>query len=72
MRVAELLDAYPALEPVLVAQAPAFARLRNPVLRRTVARVATLEDALGRQGFEHWTRPLDGGRFQAYFRRAAD
>ena len=45
MKVAALLEAFPALEEVLVAQAPAFERLRNPVLRRTVARVATLEQA---------------------------
>lgn len=44
-KVGELLDAYPELEDVLVAMAPAFAKLRNPVLRRTVARVATLEQA---------------------------
>jgi hypothetical protein len=46
-KVAELLEAWPELEEVLVAQAPAFKRLRNPVLRRTVARVATLEQAAG-------------------------
>lgn len=46
-RVAELLESWPELEEVLVAQAPAFRRLRNPVLRRTVARVATLEQAAG-------------------------
>jgi hypothetical protein len=45
--VAELLESWPELEEVLVAQAPAFRRLRNPVLRRTVARVATLEQAAG-------------------------
>jgi hypothetical protein len=45
MKVAELLEAYPGLEAVLIAQAPAFARLRNPVLRRTVGRVATLQQA---------------------------
>jgi hypothetical protein len=44
-RVGELLAAYPALEDVLVSLAPAFANLRNPLLRRTVARVATLEQA---------------------------
>lgn len=33
-RVGELLDAYPELEEVLVAAAPPFARLANPVLRR--------------------------------------
>lgn len=47
VRVAALLDAYPELEAVLLAQAPAFRALRNPVLRRTVARVATLEQAAG-------------------------
>jgi hypothetical protein len=46
-KVAELLEAWPELEDVLIAQAPAFRRLQNPVLRRTVARVATLEQAAG-------------------------
>lgn len=46
-KVADLLESWPELEQVLVAQAPAFRRLRNPVLRRTVARVATLEQAAG-------------------------
>ncbi len=44
-RVADLLEAYPEAEQILVDLAPAFAALRNPVLRRTVARVATLEQA---------------------------
>ncbi len=44
-RVGELLDAYPQLEKVLIQEAPAFKALKNPVLRRTVARVATLEKA---------------------------
>jgi hypothetical protein len=42
-RVGELLDTYPALEPVLMGMSPAFEKLRNPVLRKTVARVATLQ-----------------------------
>ena len=42
-KVGELLDAYPELEPVLMAMSPAFEKLKNPVLRRTVARVATLQ-----------------------------
>jgi hypothetical protein len=50
MTVAEFLRAWPHLEEILVAQAPAFARLRNPVLRRTIARVATLEQAAGVAG----------------------
>jgi hypothetical protein len=44
-RVGALLEAYPELEQTLVECAPAFAKLRNPILRRTVARVATLEQA---------------------------
>jgi len=43
--VGALLEAYPELESVLVEFAPAFAKLRNPVVRRTVAKVATLEQA---------------------------
>ena len=44
-RVAALLDAYPRLEETLVRLAPTFAKLRNPVLRRTVAKVTTLRQA---------------------------
>lgn len=44
-RVGEFLDAYPELEERLVQLAPAFKKLKNPVLRRTVARVATLAQA---------------------------
>ena len=44
-RIAELLDAYPQLEQVLIVYVPAFEKLRNPVLRRTVARVTTLQQA---------------------------
>ena len=38
-----LLEAYPALEEVLIGIAPPFKKLRNPVLRRSVARIATLK-----------------------------
>lgn len=44
-KVGELLDHYPQLEDLLIQLAPAFKKLRNPVLRRTVARVATLANA---------------------------
>lgn len=44
-RVAEVLDAHPEAEEILIAIAPQFKALKNPVLRRTVARVATLEQA---------------------------
>jgi hypothetical protein len=45
MRVAALLRDYPEVEETLIGLAPAFKKLRNPVLRRSVARVATLRQA---------------------------
>jgi hypothetical protein len=51
-RVAQLLDAYPQLEDLLIRQAPAFERLKNPILRRTVARLTTLERAAGIAGLD--------------------
>ena len=44
-KVAELIDAYPQLEGVLIDYVPAFEKLRNPLLRRTVARITTLQQA---------------------------
>jgi hypothetical protein len=44
-KVGALLDAYPELEEVLIGLVPAFEKLRNPVLRRTVARVTSLQQA---------------------------
>lgn len=43
--IGALLEAYPEVESVLIDMAPAFAKLRNPLVRRTVAKVATLEQA---------------------------
>lgn len=42
-RIGALLKAYPELETVLLELSPAFSRLRNPVLRRTVAKAATVK-----------------------------
>lgn len=42
-KVGELLEAYPELEQVLMDMSPLFEKLKNPILRRTVARVATLQ-----------------------------
>jgi hypothetical protein len=41
-RVGDLLDRWPHLEAVLIELSPHFRALKNPVLRRTVAKVATL------------------------------
>lgn len=42
-KVGELLDIFPQLESVLMEMSPAFKKLKNPILRKTVARVATLQ-----------------------------
>ena len=44
-KVLELIENYPQLEDVLIEIAPAFKKLKNPVLRRTVAKIATLQQA---------------------------
>ncbi len=44
-KVADLLKDFPQLEDMLVEIAPAFKKLRNPVLRKTVARVTSLAQA---------------------------
>lgn len=44
-KIGALLDVYPGLEKVLIEIAPAFEKLRNPVLRKTVAKFATLHQA---------------------------
>ncbi len=42
-KVAALLSQYPALEDVLIGMAPPFQKLKNPVLRKTIGRVASLQ-----------------------------
>jgi uncharacterized protein (DUF2249 family) len=41
-RIGDLLKAYPELLDTLAGYAPTFGKLRNPLLRRTIGRVATL------------------------------
>jgi len=43
LTVHDLLDAYPELEEVLIGIAPPFKKLKNPFLRRSVAKVATIK-----------------------------
>ena len=45
IRVAALLRDYPETEELLIGLVPAFEKLRNPMLRRSVARIATLDQA---------------------------
>jgi hypothetical protein len=42
-KIGELLEAYPELESVLTGMSPVFNKLKNPVLRKTVAKVATIQ-----------------------------
>lgn len=44
-KIYDLLEAYPQLEDVLISLAPEFKKLKNPVLRRTIARVANIAQA---------------------------
>jgi len=44
-KVLSLIEHYPQLEDVLIEYAPAFKKLKNPVLRKTVAKIATLQQA---------------------------
>ncbi len=44
-RVAELLQSYPELEDTLIEIAPAFSKLKNPILRKTIAKVTSLRQA---------------------------
>ncbi len=44
-KIIELLTDYPDLEEILFDISPAFRQLKNPILRRTVARVTTLQQA---------------------------
>jgi len=41
-KIGTMLEKVPELEEVLIKMAPSFSKLRNPVLRKTVAKVATL------------------------------
>ena len=44
-KVGALLDRYPELEDILIGLAPPFRKLKNPLLRKGIARVASLKHA---------------------------
>ena len=46
-KVLALIEAYPQLEETLISYVPAFEKLKNPILRKTVAKIATLQQAAG-------------------------
>ncbi|MFW5758875.1 MAG: DUF1858 domain-containing protein [Bacteroidota bacterium] len=44
-KISQLLEEYPHLENILIGYVPAFEKLKNPVLRKTIGKVATLQQA---------------------------
>ena len=44
-KIHDLLEVYPDLEELLIDSAPQFKKLKNPLLRRTIARITTLGQA---------------------------
>ncbi len=44
-KVAALINHYPELEDTLIGMAPPFKKLKNPILRKSVAKVASLKQA---------------------------
>jgi hypothetical protein len=44
-KVLQLIETYPKLEDVLIGYVPVFKKLKNPILRKTVAKIATLQQA---------------------------
>ena len=44
-KIYDLLESYPELEEILIAAAPEFRKLKNPVLRRTIARITNIGQA---------------------------
>ena len=44
-KVFDIIEAYPQLEDVLIGYVPDFQKLKNPLLRRTVGKIATLQQA---------------------------
>jgi hypothetical protein len=44
-KIYDLLEAYPQLEETLIGLAPEFKKLKNPVLRKTIARITNIGQA---------------------------
>lgn len=44
-KIYDLLEAYPDLEDLLISMAPEFKKLKNPILRKTIAKVANISQA---------------------------
>jgi hypothetical protein len=44
-KIFDLLEAYPQLEETLISSAPEFRKLKNPLLRKTIARITNIGQA---------------------------
>jgi hypothetical protein len=44
-KVLQLIEAFPQLEDILIGYIPAFKKLKNPILRKTVAKITSLQQA---------------------------
>ncbi len=44
-KIFDMLEAYPQLEDLLIASAPPFKKLKNPILRKTITRITSLSQA---------------------------
>ncbi len=44
-KIYDLLEAYPELEDLLISSAPEFKKLKNPLLRKTIARITNIGQA---------------------------
>ena len=44
-KIYDLLEAWPELEDTLIASAPEFKKLKNPLLRKTIARITNIGQA---------------------------
>jgi hypothetical protein len=44
-KIADLLNTYPEIEDFLITLVPTFSKLKNPILRNTIGKLATIEQA---------------------------
>lgn len=71
-KIHDLLEAYPELEETLIQAAPQFKKLKNPLLRKTIARVTSLSQAAIIGGVKveeliNTLREAAGQQFQDHF-----
>ena len=51
-KIYDLLEAYPELEDILISSAPEFKKLKNPILRKTIARITNIGQAAAVGGLD--------------------